>query len=166
MLKSVAFAALAAASVLAAAAPAAAAQRADAVRIPVAGKTFGQVDGEIRAAAVTVCGAADQLCVSATVNDGLRQYRAIENAHRAPAAVQPHIELMAGGVYAMRVSLKDKTQAQIDADIRAAAHAVCKPTSLDVRELDSCVGGAVRGAQERLQALQADASKVRQLASN
>jgi len=166
MLKFAAFGAMAAASVLAAAAPAAAADQVSAVRISVEGKTFGQVNGEIRAAAMAVCGAVDELCVSAAVNDGLRQYRAIRRANHAPATAQAHVELLAGGVYAMRVSLKDKTQTQIEADIQAAAQAVCRPTSLDRSDFADCVGGAVRGAQERLHALQADTARVRELASN
>lgn len=163
MLKFAAVSALAAVAALAAAAPASAAP---VVRIPVAGKTFVQVDGEIRAAAAAVCGGADDICVSAAVSDGLRQYRAIVRTRRAPTAAAPRIELTAAGVYAARVSLKDKTQPQIEADIRAAAKAVCEPTTLGVAEFDACVGVAVRQAQGRLQALQADNSRVRELASN
>jgi hypothetical protein len=144
------FAILAAiAAVSAVAAPASAAQL---VRISLAHKPAAQIDAEIRAAAQAVCAdrkaVASDACVTATVNDANRQLSGLIKARASkPAARRDALTVV-------RISLKDKSAQQIQADIKLAAQTVCKASNpannVDYR---ACVGGTVRSAKAQLQAM-------------
>ena len=55
----------------------------------------------------------------------------------------------------VRVSLKDKSAQQIQADIKVAAETVCKAANTSGSRADfrACVGGTVRSAKAQLQAM-------------
>jgi hypothetical protein len=155
MLKFAAFAALATASVLAAAPASAADTGVRIVRISVAGKSPSQIEADIRTAAATVCGNADADCVAAAIGNAHRQLAALTARNQAPNSMR--VDMLANGVYAVRVSLKGKSTEQVQTDIRAAAVAVCKPANLGHLDYSECVSSAARTAEEQLH---------RQVASN
>jgi hypothetical protein len=134
------------------------------VRIAVAGKSAETLSAEIAAAAETVCGRPDTAkggCVSMAVRDANRQLAAIKRAHEAAAS---GVEVARNDPTTVRVSLKGKSVAQIDADIAAAARSVCKASTGHGNgwTFEACVNASVQDAKSRLAA----ASTSRQVASN
>lgn len=156
MLKFAAFAALATASVLAAAPASAADEGVRMVRISLAGKSPSQIEADIQAAAAKVCVGESPDCVAAAVQGARRQLTALTARQQAPSSM--HVDLMANGIYAVRVSLKGKSTDQVQSDIQAAAVAVCKPANLARLDYAQCVSTAARTAKEQL--------RDRKLASN
>ena len=156
MLKFAALAAVATVSVLAAA-PASAQDSVRVVRIAVAGKSQTQIQHDIEAAAATVCVGESADCVAAAVRNAQRQLSSFMSRQQAPGSMR--VVQLQGGIYAVRVSLKDRSAEQVKSDIQAAAVAVCKPAGLARLDYAQCVDGAVRTAKEQLRAKQ-------QLASN
>lgn len=144
------FAILAAfAAVSAVAAPASAAQL---VRIPLADKSTAQIDAEIRIAAETVCASrkavASTACIDATIADATRQLAGIVKARSTQAPARRE------ALTVVRISLKDKSAQQIQADIRQAAETVCKASNpASHNDYRACVGGTVRSAKAQLQAM-------------
>jgi hypothetical protein len=153
------FASLAAAVAVSAllAAPAGAAP-ANSVHIALAGKSTGQVQQEIRDAAVHVCADFDEACVNDATEIAFNQLRAIERAKVARVSVE-------SGPMVVHVSLRGKSPAAIDAEIRQAANAVCRAASSDTPDLEACVSDAVSDAQAQLR-MAAKANAVTELASN
>uniref|UniRef100_B0T1Q4 UrcA family protein n=1 Tax=Caulobacter sp. (strain K31) TaxID=366602 RepID=B0T1Q4_CAUSK len=149
------FAVLAAiATVSAIAAPACAA---DLVRISLANKSASQIDAEITAAAVAVCGnrsGVSRVCVDAAASDARRQLSGILKA-RTPKSAR------AEALTVVRVSLKGKSTDQINAEIKVAAETVCKAADRNATRADlrACVGGAVRSAKAQLQAMTTSAKQ-------
>lgn len=134
------------------------------VRIPVAGKSAEALSAEIAAAAETVCGRPDTAkggCVSLAIHDANRQLAAIKRAHDAAAS---GVEVARNDPTTVRVSLKGKSSAQIEADIATAARSVCKASTGHGNgwTFDACVASSVRDAKSRL----AQANLGRQVASN
>ena len=146
MLKFAAFAAIATASVIAAA-PASAAS-ADSVRIQVAGKTAAQVNAEIVSAAEQVC-QGEFNCYGEALRQAHKQLARLTSQGGRPEEMR--LTLLAGGVYAMRVSLVGKSADQLNADIGRAASAVCRPTTSGF-DYATCVHTAARTAQDELRA--------------
>lgn len=134
------------------------------VRIAVAGKSAETLNVEIAAAAETVCGRPDTAkggCVSVAIRDANRQLRAIQRAHEAAAS---GVEVARNDPTTVRVSLKGKSSAQIEADIANAARSVCKASTGHGNgwTFDACVSASVQDAKSRLAA----AAVSRQVASN
>lgn len=126
--------------------PAAAADlQANAVRIPVAGKSRVQLLREIDAAASAVCGVAvvDAGCLSDARFDAHRQLdRIIPQANQSSHT--------GDGATSVRISLKGKSRAQIFQEIDAAAQSVCQNlVSFERRE---CVAQAAGAAKRQLAA--------------
>jgi len=140
-----AFAALAIAAVVAAPAGA---KTANEVRVSITGKNSVQIENEIKTAAASVCGASDVACVESATMNAHRQLASIMRARDTgkPAAVET--------VSVVRISLKGKTQDQIHAEIRTAAHTVCKAErpNFSVVSYSACVAETVRAAKAQLQA--------------
>ena len=140
------------AAIVAVSAVAAPASAAHLVRVSLADKSAAQIDAEIRAAAQTVCAdreaAASAACVDSAIYGATRQLNGIIKARAGKAAPRREALTVA------RVSLKDKSAAQIQADIRLAAQTVCKATRpANHTDYRACVGGAVRSAKAQLQAM-------------
>jgi UrcA family protein len=140
-----AFAALAIAAVVAAPAGA---KSANEIRVSITGKNSVQIENELKAAAATVCGAADAACVDTALMSAHRQLASIMRARDTGKPVA------AETVSVVRISLKGKTQDQIHAEIRTAAQTVCKAElqNLSVSSYSACVADAVRAAKAQLQA--------------
>ncbi|WP_425995809.1 hypothetical protein [Caulobacter sp. DWR1-3-2b1] len=148
------FAALAA-LVTVSAAIAAPASAATLVRVSLAGKNSVEITNEIKAAAQAVCATEKATsvlaCVEGATYDANRQLAGILKARTGAVKVDARRET----VSVVRVSLKGKSTEQIHAEIKAAAEAVCKASSdyVSRNELRACVGGTVRSAKARLQAM-------------
>lgn len=157
------FAALAA-LVTVSAAIAAPASAATLVRVSLAGKNSVEINNAIKTAAHTVCASekatAVEACLEGATYDANRQLASILKARSGASKVWARRE----SVSVVRVSLKGKSSAQIHAEIRAAAEAVCKTSSGYNSRSDfrACVGGTVRSAKAQLQAM---AAQPKQLAS-
>ena len=147
MLKFAAFAAIATASMLAAA-PAGAAS-VDSVRIQLAGKTTAQVNTEIVAAAEQVC-QGEFNCYGEALRQAHKQLARL-TGQGGGRPEEMRLTLLAGGVYAMRVSLVGKSADQLNADIGRAASAVCRPNTSGF-DYTACVHAAARTAQDELRA--------------
>lgn len=150
------FAALAA-LVTVSAAIAAPASAATLVRVSLAGKNSVEINNAIKTAAQTVCASekatAVEACLEGATYDANRQLASILKARSGPSKVWARRE----SVSVVRVSLKGKSPDQIHAEIRAAAEAVCKASNdyNNRTEFRACVGGTVRSAKARLQAMAA-----------
>ncbi len=135
------------------------------VRIAVAGKSAAQLNAEIKSAAENVCAQADGVsvtCVQDAVDDANDQLSALAASHRSVATANLSIER--DGPATMRVSLKDKSPEQIEADIREAAAKVCKEDN-DGAEFNACVDAAVADAKYQLRTV-AQVGSSRELALN
>lgn len=125
---------------------------ADLVRISLANKSASQIDAEISAAAVAVCGnrsGVSRACVDAAASDARRQLSGIMKAR------SPKTNVRAEALTVVRVSLKGKSADQINAEIKVAAETVCKAANRNGSNADirACVGGTVRSAKAQLQAM-------------
>ena len=116
------------------------------VRISIAGKTDAQVANEIKAAAVTVCGAAAGPCAQAATREANRQYAAIKRSQGAAETTK--VEVVREDRASVRVKLAGRSPAQIDADIDAAAKTVCK--AVRASDFRGCVDKATRSAKSQL----------------
>lgn len=144
-----------AAVVTVSAAIAAPASAATLVRVPLAGKTSVQINNEIKAAAQTVCAkekaAFVAACLESTTYDANRQLASILKGRTGATKVSARRE----AVSVVRISLKGKSAAEINAEITTAAKAVCKASNdfTNRYEFQACVGGTVRSAKAQLQAM-------------
>lgn len=119
------------------------------VRISLIGKTDAQVQGEIQAAAATVCDAAGGPCVQTAVRNANRQYAAIK---RSRDAVTTKVEVLREDRATVRVKIAGRSLEQIDADIEAAAKTVCK--AIGGSDFRACVDKAERTAKAQLREMQ------------
>lgn len=143
-----AIAALATAAILAAPAAAATTE----VRVSVTGKSAAQVQGEIKTAAATVCGAHDLTCVDDAILNARRQLVQINRARLTGGVA-------AQSVSVVRIAVKGKTRDQLHAEIRTAAQTVCKAGQrATVISYQACVADTVRNAKAQLQARVGDAA--------
>jgi len=136
------------------------------VRISVAGKSSAQMTAEIKAAAISVCSngqGLDNTCLSDAIQDANSQLGALTAAHRIAAST--NVRVSREGPTSVRVSLKGKTPSQVDTDITAAAHAVCKESSIGNSDYLSCVTAAVDDAKVQLRSV-AQLDRPRQFVSN
>lgn len=132
-----------------------------AVHVPLAGKSADQITADIKSAAQTVCGdAGASSCIALAVSDANRQLSAIRRAHD----VTGKVEVARNDPSTVRISLKGKTDAQILADVDAAANSVCKAATHTSRGVTfrNCVETSARDAKERL----ADITRRQQVAAN
>ena len=131
---------------------------ADLVRISLANKSASQIDAEITAAAVAVCGnrtGVSRTCVDAAASDARRQLAGIIKARSPKTAAR------AEALTVVRVSLKGKSADQINAEIKVAAQTVCETANRNASRADvrACVGAAVRSAKAQLQAMATSAKQ-------
>ncbi|HEY2661992.1 MAG TPA: hypothetical protein VGI79_19890 [Caulobacteraceae bacterium] len=169
MLNFATFAAVATASVLIAGSAGAADLRVfaptnPAVHVSLAGKSSNQVDAEIRTAAKTVCGT-DGACANEAIDDANSQLRAIARAARtASGSAAANVEVARADPATVRVSLKGKSQAAIEAEISTAANTVCKAASAG-GDFNVCVSEAIADAKAQLHFI-AEASQSQRLTAN
>ena len=124
------------------------------VRISVQGKSAAQMTAEIKAAAISVCSNSqglDNNCVSEAIRDANGQWNAIGAAHYVAAST--NVRVSREGPASIRVSLQGKTPDQVDTDIAAAAHVVCKVESTGGSDYLSCVAAAVDDAKAQLRSV-------------
>lgn len=120
------------------------------VRVNVIGKTDAQVSAEIKSAAATVCAAERGPCVTNAVLNANRQYAAIKRVRDGAATAR--VEVVREDRAIVRVKVAGRTIEQINADIDAAAKAVCKAVGgTDTR---ACVDKALRNAKSQLREMQ------------
>jgi|GEM_PF-948064 hypothetical protein len=120
------------------------------VRISVANKSVEQIRAEINVAATSVCTESRDLndaCVTDAIADANNQLNALNDAHRT--SIFANIKISPEGPSSIRVSLKDKSPEQIQADIKDAAQAVCKVTI----DFADCVDAAVSDAKFQLRSI-------------
>ena len=135
-----------------------------AVHVSVASKSAAQIDADIHAAADTVCKGADGSCVETAISDADAQLRAINRANRV-ASGPANVEVARANPSTIRVSLKGKSRAAIEAEIKSAANTVCKSTSTNGAEFGVCVSEAISDAKSQLQFI-AQGEGGRELAAN
>lgn len=115
------------------------------VRVSVVGKADAQVASEIRAAAVTVCGAETGACVQTATRDAKRQYDFIK---RSRDAATTRVEVIREDRASVRVKVAGRPVDQIHADIDNAAKTVCR--TLGGADYRTCVEQASRSAKAQL----------------
>lgn len=139
---------------------------ATAIPVALAGKSRAEVDAEVSAAARKVCSddkGLDSACFSDAVDQANDQLDAIARANRTVASAD--VDVSREGPSTIRISLKGKSPAQIDAEISAAAHQVCHEATSGGMEYDSCVESATSDAKAQLLTT-AQAASPKQFASN
>jgi hypothetical protein len=128
------------------------------VRIAIAGKTDAQVTSEIKAAAATVCNAADGDCMDQAIAGAKSQYSAIKRAQQRDANLAK-VEVVREDSATIRVKVTGRTMAEVTADIDVAAKTVCKVVGAG--DFRGCVSTATRSARSQLR----DLGQAQQVAS-
>jgi len=116
------------------------------IRISTANKAAAEVKAEIKVAAKTVCEGLGGDCAERASLNAHRQFARLQRVNTA--APKP-----AARPTTIRIALAGKSQAQVRAEIRAAAQEVCANTNAGVGGLQACVSRAVADATQQLHGL-------------